>query len=411
MYSGTDEYDLLDNRLVYAEDPQMQLQLQNLEQEELKEPDLDPVLNLYYPMATADPLPDPRVAGPASWSGSAAGSSAGSLFSQASSSYYDMDFYTAVPGSGPVSGSISGSISGSVSGLGPGLGHRLGNAGGYRDERGGALGYEAGLEAAADSGAGGAVSRDRDIARFGFRVATGHGMGIGPGAGADDDDDDDEDAEDDDDDDEADGRLEAEHDDDDEDGSDGLPHLPRQRRFSSRTPSSNTLSSSAAGGGSGGSAAAAAAGAAGSKKVSDSRLSAQGLAEVLNLDSAEEALRRERFILDIFERELHYPLGYKTWVRDTSKDYRTRLLDELHQRVARTYPEYDKPLLETIIRRATYYMMQSRLRRERRAKAKIKRDQERKRDPKRRGSASRAAKIGMPRYNGTAGTAGTAFML
>ncbi|CEP63820.1 uncharacterized protein LALA0_S09e03246g [Lachancea lanzarotensis] len=111
------------------------------------------------------------------------------------------------------------------------------------------------------------------------------------------------------------------------------------------------------------------------RRVSDSRLSAQGLAEVLNLNSAEEALRRERFILNIFERELHYPLGYKTWVRDTSKEYRTQLLDQLHRRVIQTYPEYDKPVLETIIRRATYYMMQSRLRRERRARAKQKRNQ------------------------------------
>lgn len=106
------------------------------------------------------------------------------------------------------------------------------------------------------------------------------------------------------------------------------------------------------------------------KKVSDSRLSAQGLAKVLNLDSPEEALKRERYILDIFENELHYPLGYKTWVRDTFKDYRVKLIDQLHERVKHRYPEYDHSVLETIIRRATYYMMQSRLRRERRARAK-----------------------------------------
>lgn len=106
------------------------------------------------------------------------------------------------------------------------------------------------------------------------------------------------------------------------------------------------------------------------KKVSDSRLSAQGLAQVLRLDSPVEALKRERYILDIFENELHYPLGYKTWVRDTKKEYRTKLIDELHDRVKEKYPEYDHHVLETIIRRATYYMMQSRLRRERRAKAK-----------------------------------------
>ncbi|QLL32889.1 hypothetical protein HG536_0D04110 [Torulaspora globosa] len=106
------------------------------------------------------------------------------------------------------------------------------------------------------------------------------------------------------------------------------------------------------------------------KKVSDSRLSAQGLAKVLKLDSPEEALKRERYILDIFENELHYPLGYKTWVRDTFKDYRVKLIDQLHERVKHKYPEYDHAVLETIIRRATYYMMQSRLRRERRARAK-----------------------------------------
>ncbi|EDO14563.1 hypothetical protein Kpol_292p5 [Vanderwaltozyma polyspora DSM 70294] len=110
-----------------------------------------------------------------------------------------------------------------------------------------------------------------------------------------------------------------------------------------------------------------------SKKVSDSRLSAHGLADVLQLDSPEEALKRERHILDIFENELHYPLGYKTWVRDTTKEYREELILKLHARVRERYPhyEYSCSTLETIIRRATYYMMQSRLRRERRAKAKV----------------------------------------
>lgn len=108
------------------------------------------------------------------------------------------------------------------------------------------------------------------------------------------------------------------------------------------------------------------------KKISDSRLSAHGLAEVLLLDSPEEALKRERYILDIFENELHYPLGYKTWVRDTSKDQRVDLISKLHSMVKEKHPEYDYDFatLETIIRRATYYMMQSRLRRERRARAK-----------------------------------------
>ncbi|QHS71538.1 uncharacterized protein SPAR_B00770 [Saccharomyces paradoxus] len=107
-----------------------------------------------------------------------------------------------------------------------------------------------------------------------------------------------------------------------------------------------------------------------SKKISDSRLSAEGLAKVLNLESPEEALKRERFILGIFQNELNYPLGYKTWIRDTTKEYRTNLINQLHERVRVKYPEYNQSILETIIRRGTYYMMQSRLRRERRMKLK-----------------------------------------
>lgn len=137
--------------------------------------------------------------------------------------------------------------------------------------------------------------------------------------------------------------------------------LPRQRRYSGSPETAQRTA---------GPSSASPRGSAEHKKVSDSRLSAQGLAKVLKLDSPEEALKRERYILDIFENELHYPLGYKTWVRDTFKDYRVKLIDQLHERVKHKYPEYDHAVLETIIRRATYYMMQSRLRRERRARAK-----------------------------------------
>lgn len=180
----------------------------------------------------------------------------------------------------------------------------------------------------------------------------------------------------------------------DESDPDHSAQLPNHRRVSSSRASSSGGMSSSNGYNHG------------NKRVSDSRLSAQGLAEVLNLDSAEEALRRERFILDIFERELQYPLGYKTWVRDTSKEYRTQLLDQLHRRVSQTYPEYDKPVLETIIRRATYYMMQSRLRRERRAKAKMVRDEERR---NRETGSSEEAKLGLQHYESAA--IGPAFML
>lgn len=109
-----------------------------------------------------------------------------------------------------------------------------------------------------------------------------------------------------------------------------------------------------------------------SRKCSDARLSAIGLAKKLNLSTPQEALERERYILDIFQNELKYPLGYKTWIRDTDKKTRKYLIEELHSRVRGRYPEYDVNILETIIRRATYSMMQSRLRRERRAKIKKK---------------------------------------
>ncbi|CAL9730300.1 hypothetical protein MOUN0_J02256 [Monosporozyma unispora] len=101
------------------------------------------------------------------------------------------------------------------------------------------------------------------------------------------------------------------------------------------------------------------------KKIADSRLSVAALAEVLNLKSAHEALAIEKYILDIFEHELHYPLGYQTWIRDTPKDERAHLISQLYEKTKEKYPAYDKSILETIIRRSTYAMMQSRLRKER----------------------------------------------
>ncbi|CAL9735272.1 hypothetical protein MOSE0_H02014 [Monosporozyma servazzii] len=107
------------------------------------------------------------------------------------------------------------------------------------------------------------------------------------------------------------------------------------------------------------------------KKIADSRLSVAALAEVLNLKSPDEALAIEKYILDIFEHELHYPLGYKTWIRDTPRDEREELIDELYQKTKDKYPAYDKSILETIIRRSTYFMMQSRLRKERKRSRKL----------------------------------------
>ncbi|KAK5773852.1 uncharacterized protein PWA37_003799 [Arxiozyma heterogenica] len=107
------------------------------------------------------------------------------------------------------------------------------------------------------------------------------------------------------------------------------------------------------------------------KKIADSRLSVAALAEVLKVDSLDEALATERYILDIFENELQYPLGHKTWIRDTPKCERERLINQLYERTRHKYPYYDKSILETIIRRSTYSMMQSRLRKERKRNRKL----------------------------------------
>ncbi|ODQ60215.1 hypothetical protein WICANDRAFT_62780 [Wickerhamomyces anomalus NRRL Y-366-8] len=110
-----------------------------------------------------------------------------------------------------------------------------------------------------------------------------------------------------------------------------------------------------------------------SKKNLDSRLSLQKLGELLNTSSIEETMKIEKFILDIFGKELGFPLGYKTWIRDTNEEYRKYLINELHTRASKVYPKLTKSLLETVIKRATYSMMQGRLRKERRAALKAKR--------------------------------------
>ncbi|ODV62219.1 uncharacterized protein ASCRUDRAFT_69042 [Ascoidea rubescens DSM 1968] len=107
------------------------------------------------------------------------------------------------------------------------------------------------------------------------------------------------------------------------------------------------------------------------KRQSDSRLSLPALAKILNLENnQEEAGKREKYILSILKNDIGFQLGNKTWVRDTPLQERERILDELYHKVKSVY-DYDKELLEVIVRRASYYMMQGRLRRERRAAAKL----------------------------------------
>lgn len=110
------------------------------------------------------------------------------------------------------------------------------------------------------------------------------------------------------------------------------------------------------------------------KKVSDSRLSLVQLAVVLGLkDNVEEAANREKLILDVFKSDLGFPLGEKTWIRDTPLKERQYLIEQLQLISESKYNfGYPKSIYGTIIRRASYYMMQGRLRRERRTERKLK---------------------------------------
>lgn len=104
------------------------------------------------------------------------------------------------------------------------------------------------------------------------------------------------------------------------------------------------------------------------KRVSDSRMSLVQLAVVLGLgENTVEASKREKQILSILKEELGFPLGQKTWIRDTPAEERDQLMDALLVRVEQKYHYgYDKDALSVVVRRASYYLMQGRLRRERR---------------------------------------------
>lgn len=104
------------------------------------------------------------------------------------------------------------------------------------------------------------------------------------------------------------------------------------------------------------------------KRVSDSRMSLVQLAIVLGLgENTVEASKREKQILSILKDELDFPLGRKTWIRDTPAEERDQLMDALLVRVEQKYHYgYDRDSLGVVVRRASYYLMQGRLRRERR---------------------------------------------
>ncbi|KAH3688809.1 hypothetical protein WICPIJ_000207 [Wickerhamomyces pijperi] len=104
----------------------------------------------------------------------------------------------------------------------------------------------------------------------------------------------------------------------------------------------------------------------GPKKLLTSRLSINSLSQVLNIP-LEETIELEAYVLAKFTETLHFPLGKKTWIRDTTDLERKTLLSDLYNLCVGAYPHIvTLENLEIIIKRATYSCMQGRLRKERR---------------------------------------------
>lgn len=106
---------------------------------------------------------------------------------------------------------------------------------------------------------------------------------------------------------------------------------------------------------------------AGLRKQSESRIALPELYKRMGLgDNHDEARVREQRILNILRRE-GFQLGEQTWIRDTTEQERKRIIDTI---VNETRPDYGYPreLIEVVVRRGSYYLMQGRLRRIRRGK-------------------------------------------
>ena len=99
-----------------------------------------------------------------------------------------------------------------------------------------------------------------------------------------------------------------------------------------------------------------------------SRLNIYELSKILDLDQYDIELTKfiEGVILEIFGNYCDFKLGLQTWIRDTDKKKRKLLIEELYSYTSVFYPEIDPFKLEVVVRRGSYSMMQTRLRRERR---------------------------------------------
>lgn len=103
------------------------------------------------------------------------------------------------------------------------------------------------------------------------------------------------------------------------------------------------------------------------RKQSESRISLPELYQRMGLGHDHDTARsREQRILGILRAE-GFQLGERTWIRDTSEKERRRMIDEIHRQTFADY-QYSKELIEVIVRRGSYYLMQGRLRRIRRGR-------------------------------------------
>ncbi|CAX45615.1 conserved hypothetical protein [Candida dubliniensis CD36] len=101
-----------------------------------------------------------------------------------------------------------------------------------------------------------------------------------------------------------------------------------------------------------------------------SRLNIYELSKILDLHRYSIGLTKliELNVLEMFGNYCDFQLGYQTWIRDTDKEKRRALIQQLYSYTSTFYPEIDSFKLEVIIRRGSYSLMQTRLRRERRLK-------------------------------------------
>ncbi|KAK9450027.1 uncharacterized protein V1518DRAFT_415339 [Limtongia smithiae] len=103
------------------------------------------------------------------------------------------------------------------------------------------------------------------------------------------------------------------------------------------------------------------------RKQSESRIPLPDLHARMGLaHDPDEARAREQHILGILKSQ-GFPLGERTWIRDTEEKERRVMIEEIYKLTHSLYG-YDRPLLEVIVRRGAYHYMQGRLRRIRRSK-------------------------------------------